>query len=320
MTLAKAINNALHEIMKEDEKVIVLGEDVGIDGGVFRITEGLYERFGAKRVMDTPLSEAGIIGFSIGMAIAGLKPVPEIQFDGFIYPAFNQLVNHAARIRNRTRSEFHCQMTLRVPYGGGIRALEHHAESMEAIYGHIQGLKVVIPSNPFDAKGLLVASIRDEDPVIFFEPKRLYYLVKEEVPLGLYEEQIGKARIIQEGNDLTLISYGSMMFDSMLAVKELEKYSIEVIDLRTIKPIDEETLIKSVAKTGKCIIVHEGPRTFGVAAETIARINDHVFYSLEKPIQRVTGFDVPFPLPLHERYYLPNKERIIDAIEKIMEK
>ena len=319
MTMMAALNNALHEIMEADKDVIVLGEDVGVNGGVFRITVGLVEKYGEKRVLDTPLAEAGIVGFAVGMSLAGLKPVAECQFSGFIYPAYQELVSHAARIRNRTRGSFHCGMVLRAPYGGGIKALEHHAESMEVVYGHVQGLKVVIPSNPYDAKGLLIASIRDEDPVVFLEPKRLYHLSKGEVPEGLYEVPLGKANVVREGTQLTLVAYGSMMFDCLNVVEELkDKYSIELIDLRTISPMDSETVINSVKKTGRCVIVHEAPRTFGLAAELIARINDKIFYSLEKPVERVTGYDVPFPLALHEKHYLPDREKIIAGIEKIM--
>ena len=317
LTIIEAINLALKQEMKKDKSVLVLGEDVGVDGGVFRATDGLLKLFGKERVIDTPLSEAGIVGTSIGMSLAGLKPVAEIQFDGFVYPAFDQLVSHAARFRTRSRGTLSCPLVVRFPYSGGIRALEHHSESMEALFRHVPGLKVVIPSNPVDAKGLLIASIRDPDPVIFLEPKRIYRAVKEEVPTKEYVIPLGKAKVMQEGSDVTVISYGASMHETMKAVAELES-SIELIDLRTISPLDDETIITSIKKTGRCVIVHEGPRSCGIAAEIIARINEKALLNLQAPIKRVTGVDTVMPLYKLEKEYLPSVERIKKAIEETL--
>ena len=318
LNMVEAINLALHQEMKKDKKVVVLGEDVGIDGGVFRVTEGLYKKFGRERVIDTPLAESGIVGISIGMAVNGLKPVAEIQFEGFMAPAFDQLVTHASRIRNRSRGRFTVPMVLRTPYGGGIKALEHHSEAPETYYIHIPGLKVVMPSTPYDAKGLLISAIRDPDPVIFFEPKKIYRAIKQDVPEKEYSIPIGKANVVKEGNDATLITYGSLVRTSLKTVENLSE-SVEVIDLRTLKPLDTETIINSVSKTGRVVIVHEAPKTLGLGAEISALINEKALLSLEAPVERVTGFDVVVPLPKTEHYYFPDEKRIQKAIKKVME-
>jgi pyruvate dehydrogenase E1 component beta subunit len=317
MNLIQAINDALKVEMEKDKDVILLGEDIGVDGGVFRATDKLIDLYGADRVADTPLSESGIIGSSVGLAMYGLKPVCEIQFSGFIYSGMEQLVSHAARVRNRSRGSLKCQMVLRAPYSGGIHAPEHHSESMEAFYGHAQGLKVVIPYSPYDAKGLLISAIRDPDPVIFLEPKKIYRAVKQEVPEGEYTVPIGKANVMQEGDDLTVISWGAMMKNTYGVVSQIKDKSIELIDLRTISPLDMETVIDSVEKTGKCLIVQEAPRSFGPASEIIAQLNEKSLTSLEAPVARLTGFDVPFPLHKLENYYLPNGKRIANAINKL---
>ena len=274
-TLVDAINSGLMVEMEKDPSVIVLGEDVGKEGGVFRVTEGLQVKFGPKRVFDTPLAESGIIGVSIGMAVKGLRPVAEIQFEGFLHPAMDQIMNHAARIRNRSRGRYTCPLVIRSPWGGGIHAPEHHSESPEALFAHTPGIKVVVPSSPYDAKGLIISAIRDPDPVLFFEPKRIYRAVREEVPDGEYTVPIGKAKVIREGGDLTIISWGAMVREVLRAAETAEKegFKAEVIDLRTISPMDEETYLESVRKTGRVVIVHEAPPTCGVGAEIIARIN-----------------------------------------------
>ena len=316
MNMVEALNSALFNIMQQDKNVIVLGEDVARDGGVFRVTDGLWQKF-SSRVFDTPLAESAIVGTSIGLAIAGLKPVAEIQFEGFTYPALDQLINHASRIRNRSRGRFQSSLVLRSPFGGGVKALEHHSDSPETYFAHIPGLKLVIPSHPYDAKGLLIASIKDPNPVIFFEPKKIYRSIKEEVPAKLYEIELGKANIFVKGNDLTLITYGSWVKEIVDVVNE-SKYSIEVIDLRTLKPLDEETIINSVNKTGRCLIINEAPRFLNYSAEIISIINEKCFKSLKHHVERVTGFDTVMPMPKHEDYYLPSKKRIKHAIEKVM--
>jgi pyruvate dehydrogenase E1 component beta subunit len=319
MNMVQAINTALMQEMEKDQSVVLLGEDIGVNGGVFRVTEGLWQKFGDKRVIDTPLAESGIIGVSIGMAVYGLKPVPEMQFDGFSILALDQLINHASRIRNRTRGRFHVPLTVRIPYSGGIRALEHHSDSPETYFVHTPGLKVVVPSGPYDAKGLLISAIRDPDPVIYLEPKRVYRAIKEEVPEEEYTIPIGEAKIVQAGGDITVITYGAMLKIVKEAVEKIgEKYSIEILDLRILSPMDTDAIIKSVSKTGRCVIVHEAQKTLGMAAEIIARINEKALLSLEAPIERVTGYDVIYPLPKLENYYLPNAERIMNAIERTM--
>jgi len=315
LNLAESINLALSQEMAKDERVLVLGEDVGLNGGVFRVTDGLQKRFGCDRVVDTPLSESGIIGSSIGLAMAGLRPVPEIQFEGFMGPAYDQLTTQAARTRTRTRGTLTCPLTVRVPVGGGIHAPELHGDSPEAIYAHTPGLKVVMPSRPYDAKGLLISAIRDPDPVIFFEPKRVYRSFKEEVPEEEYTIPIGKASILSEGTDITVISWGAMVFQCLDAIDCLpEEVSVELIDLRTIWPIDVETIAESVRKTGRCVIVHEAPKTAGMGAEISTLIQENCFLHLEAPVQRVTGYDVPMPYYKLEMEYLPDADRIAKGI------
>ncbi len=318
--MVEAINLALREEMEKDDRIIILGEDVGREGGVFRVTDGLQAKFGEQRVVDTPLAETGIVGTAMGMALYGLRPVAEIQFDGFLYPCLDQITNHIGRIRNRSRGRFTCPLVIRVPYGGGIHAPEHHSESPEAILAHTPGIKVVIPSTPFEAKGLLVSSIRDPDPVIFLEPKRIYRAIREDVPEGDYTIPLGKARLVQEGKDVTAIAWGAMVREVLNAAEELkrDKIDLEVIDLRTISPMDVDAITTSVKKTGKAVIVHEAPRTCGLGAEIIALINEKAFLSLQAPIERVTGFDVPVPLLKSEHYYLPNPKRIVVAVKKVM--
>lgn len=316
MNIVQAINSAIKQEMKRDKNVILLGEDVGVNGGVFRVTDGIYKAF-PDRVFDTPLAESAIVGTSIGLAAYGLRPIAEIQFSGFLPGGFEQLISHAARIRNRSRGRFTCPLVVRVPYSGGIRAPEHHSESMESCYIHIPGLKVVIPSTPSDAKGLLASAIRDPDPVVFLEPKRIYRAVKEEVAEGEFTIPLGEARVRKKGSDLTLISWGAMMIPTLQAA---EKSSIdcEVIDLRTVSPIDLETIEKSVVKTGRAVIVHEAPKTLGLGAELSALLSEREILHLKAPLQRVTGWDIPFPLYKMEKSYLPSVERIEKAIQKVM--
>jgi pyruvate dehydrogenase E1 component beta subunit len=315
LDLVGAINLALAQEMERDERIVLLGEDIGLNGGVFRATDGLQKRFGCERVVDSPLSESGIIGTSIGLAMAGMRPVPEIQFEGFLGPAYDQLVNQAARCRSRTRGAFTCPMTVRVPIGGGIHAPELHSDSPEAVYAHTPGLKVVMPSRPYDAKGLLLSALRDPDPVIFFEPKRVYRSLKEEVPEEEYTIPIGKAQVVSEGTDLTLIAWGAMVSECLEAIDRLpEEVSIELIDLRTIYPMDVETIANSVSKTGRAVVVHEAPRTSGFGAEVSSLIQEHCFLSLEAPVQRVTGFDTPMPYYKLEKAYLPDADRIVAGV------
>ncbi len=316
LNMVQAINLALHEEMEKDPAVVVMGEDVGVDGGVFRVTEGLLNKFGSERVIDTPLAESGIVGTAIGMAVSGLKPVAEIQFEGFSYMTIDQLAAHASRIRYRSRGTYHCPMVIRAPYGGGVRALEHHSEAVATFFIHIPGLKVVIPSSPYDAKGLLLSSIRDPDPVFFFEPKKLYRALREEVPEGDYTVPLGEGKKLTEGDDVTLVSWGAMVRVCQEALEKVKDISVELIDLRTLSPLDEKIIIDSVRKTGRCVVVHEEPRTLGLGAEIIARINEKAFLNLEAPVKRVTGYDVPVPLPKLEDYYLPDAERVADAIKE----
>jgi pyruvate dehydrogenase E1 component beta subunit len=316
MNMAKAINLALLEAMTKDPKVIVMGEDVGPDEGVFRITEGLYAKFGGDRVIDTPLAESGIIGTAIGMAIYGMRPVCEIQFSGFDYYNYHQLESHAARFRNRTRGRLTVPMVMRAPYGGGIRALEHHSESREAIYAHTPGLKVVIPSGPRNARALLHSAIQDPDPVIYYEPKACYRLFREDVPEAMETLPLGKAQVVKTGKDITLISYGASMRAVLEAAETLEEedgVKAEIVDLLSICPLDTETIVNSVQKTGRAVVVHEGPRTCGLAAEVIARINEKVLMYLEAPVVRVTGYDVPIPYFSKEQAYLPDADKVLNA-------
>lgn len=311
LTLIQAINLALAQELERDDRVVILGEDVGVNGGVFRATEGLAARFGEHRVQNTPLDESGIIGVSIGLAMAGMRPIPEIQFEGFLGPAYDQIVNHAARYRNRTRGAISIPLTIRVPVGGGIHAPELHSDSPEAIYTHSPGLKVVMPSTPRDAKGLLAAAIRDPDPVIFFEPKRVYRAFREEVPEEDYTIPIGQAKIVNEGDDITVVTWGASVFQCLEAMDRLpEDVSLELIDLRTIDPIDTDTIAASVEKTGRCVVVHEAPLTCGLGAEISARIQERCFLHLEAPVQRVAGFDTIMPYYKLELAYLPDAERI----------
>lgn len=314
MTMVQAINHALHQEMERDDSVLVLGEDVGVDGGVFRVTDGLLEKYGEERVIDTPLAEAGIIGASVGMAVAGLRPVAEIQFSGFSYLAFHQLESHAARMRWRSNGAYHVPLVLRMPYAGGVRALEHHSESREAYWAHTPGLKMVIPSGPRNARALLLSAIRDPDPVIYYEAKSIYRAFREEVPEEEETIPIGQAQIVREGKDLTLIAYGAMMRPTLAAADKLQEedgVQAEVIDLLTISPLDGETLAGSVRKTGRAVVIHEAPRSFGPGAEVISRLVEKAFWYLEAPIGRVTGFDVIIPLFAFEQVYLPGVERIL---------
>lgn len=315
LNMVQAINLALKEEMQRDSSVVILGEDVGKDGGVFRVTEGLWEQFGHERVIDTPLAESGIVGAAIGMAVYGLKPVAEIQFMGFIYPAIDQIFSHAARIRTRTRGRFTCPLVIRTPYGAGIKAPDLHSESTEALFCHMPGVKVVVPSTSYNAKGLLISAIRDPDPVIFLESTRLYRLIKEDVPEGEYTIPLGKARVVQEGKDVTVIAWGSMLHRALQAVEGLDA---EVIDLMTLNPFDEETILKSVKKTGRVVIIHEAPKTCGFGAELSATIAEDAMLYLKGPIIRVAGYDVVMPLPKLEDYYMPTVERIKKGIEEVM--
>jgi pyruvate dehydrogenase E1 component beta subunit len=318
LNMVEAINLALDQEMKKDKRVIILGEDVGIDGGVFRVTDGLFKKHGKERVIDTPLSESGIVGTSIGLAAYGMRPVAEIQFEGFMTPAFDQLISHASRIRNRSRGRYSVPMVVRAPYGGAVHALEHHSEAPEAIYAHVPGLKVVIPSSPYDAKGLLISAIRDPDPVIFFEPKKVYRAVKEEVPEEEYAVPIGKARVVKEGNDISIITFGSSVRTCLSIAQKVEDVSIEVIDLRTISPLDDETILNSVKKTGRALIVHEAPRTLGVGAEISATINENLLSSLKAPVKRITGYDIIIPLPPHELMNFPHESKILKGLKEVM--
>jgi pyruvate dehydrogenase E1 component beta subunit len=316
MTMVQALNLALHQEMKRDENVVALGEDVGVDGGVFRVTDGLHEEFGKERVIDTPLAEAGIVGMSIGMGVFGLKPVCEIQFSGFSYEAFHQIENHAARLRWRSRGAFTVPMVLRTPYGGGVRALEHHSESREVFWSHIPGVKMVIPSGPRNARALLVAAIRDPDPVIFYEPKAVYRAFREEVPDAEETLPIGQSQRVREGDDLTMVGYGAMMRPTLEAADMLadkDGVQADVIDLLTLSPLDDEKFTESVRRTGRVVLVHEAPGSFGPGGELIARVMEKSFFYLEAPIARVAGFDVPIPLFSREKIYLPGADRIFRA-------
>ena len=320
-TLLAAINSGLAEALEEDDSVVVYGEDVGVNGGVFRVTAGLQQRFGKRRCFDSPLAESALVGTAVGMAMAGLKPVVEIQFSGFAWPAFNQIVCHAARTRNRSRGTLTLPLVIRMPYGGNLKALEHHVESMEATFAHVPGLKVVIPSTPHDAKGLLLGAIRDPDPVIYMEPKRSYHSPQQEIPESPYTLPLGRARVEQPGDAVTLIAYGAMMREARAAAAYLRGRSVavELIDLRTIYPYDCEAVLSSVRKTGRVVVVHEGPRSFGVAAELIALVTEELFMYLEAPPRRVTGSDAVIPLPAAEHYYFLTAEHIVDAVQETVE-
>ncbi len=315
LTVVQAVNRALHEAMRADPDVVVLGEDVGVNGGVFRATDGLLKEFGADRVLDTPLSETGIVGTAIGMALYGLKPVAEIQFLDFIYPAFDQIVSELAKLRYRSGGQFPCHVVIRTPYGGGIKGGLYHSQSTEAYFCHTAGLKVVVPSTPADAKGLLLSAVADEDPVIFLEPKRIYRAVSGEVPDGDHRVPFGQARTVRDGTDVSVFAYGAMVPPSAEAATTLagEGISAEVVDLRSLVPLDEAAVLASVAKTGRAVVVHEAARFCGFGAELAALLAEKAFYSLKAPIARVTGYDTPFPYAL-EHVYLPGPERIAAAV------
>ena len=321
ITLIEGVTMALAHEMEHDERVVVLGEDVGVNGGVFRATAGLQQRFGPERVMDTPLAEAMIAGVAIGMSAHGMIPVAEIQFMGFIYPAFDQMISHAGRLRHRTRGRLTCPMVLRAPYGGGIHAPEHHSESTEALFAHIPGVRVVIPSSPTRAYGLLLAAMRNPDPVVFLEPKRIYRLAKQEVPDDGQELPLDVCYILREGSDVTIVTWGAMTHETMKAAAELHQdgISCEVIDLATISPIDSDTIVESVEKTGRLVIVHEAALTCGVGAEVAALVAERALYDLQAPIQRVTGYDTVMPLFRLEMEYLPSVRRITDAVRTTLE-
>lgn len=319
-TLVDAVRLALNHAMEDDETVVILGEDVGIDGGVFRATEGLWQRFGGDRVRDTPLSETAIAGVSVGLAAQGFRPVAEIQFMGFMYPAIDQMVNHASRLRTRTRGRLSCPMVLRVPCGGGIRAPEHHSESTEAMLAHIPGLRVVVPSSPRKAYGLLLAAIADPDPVVFLEPKRIYRSIKEPMDDTGEPLSLDRCFVLREGTDLSIVTWGAMTVEALAAAEQLtaEGVSAEIIDVATLKPMDVDGIVASVEKTGRCVIVHEAAKTCGVGAEVAASIMEHAFLSLLAPIERVTGYDTVMPLPRLESHYMPDPSRIVDAARRAL--
>jgi len=321
LTLVQAVRDGLYGEMERDDSVLVMGEDVGKNGGVFRATQGLYDEFGDERVVDTPLAEAGIVGTAVGMAAYGMRPVPEIQFMGFIYPAFDQIISHAARLRTRSRGRYTCPMVVRAPYGGGIRAPEHHSESKEAFFVHEPGLKVVIPSTPYDTKGLLASAIRDPDPVVFLEPKLIYRAFREEVPDETYTVPLGEAAVRREGADVSVYTWGAMTRPTMEAAEDLAEEGIdcEVVDLRTLSPMDTDTILESFRKTGRAVVVHEAPKTGGLAGEITATIQEEALLYQEAPVKRVTGFDVPFPLYALEDYYLPESARIANGIRETVE-
>ena len=321
LTLVQAVRDGLYGEMERDDDVLVMGEDVGKNGGVFRATQGLYDEFGDDRVIDTPLAESGIIGTAVGMSAYGLRPVAEIQFLGFIYPGFDQIVSHAARLRTRSRGRYTCPMVIRAPYGGGIRAPEHHSESKETFFVHEPGLKVVIPSTPHDAKGLLASAVQDPDPVMFLEPKLIYRAFREEVPDDSYTVPLGEAAVRREGSDVSVFTWGAMTRPTMEAAEDLAEEGIdaEVVDLRTLSPLDEETILESFKKTGRAAVVHEAPKTGGLAGEITSTIQEKALMYQEAPIERVTGFDTPFPLYAMEDYYLPEAARITDGIREAAE-
>jgi pyruvate dehydrogenase E1 component beta subunit len=321
LTLVEAVLDGLCTEMARDEDVLVLGEDVGENGGVFRATDGLVDEFGEDRVVDTPLAESGIVGTAVGLAARGFRPVPEIQFLGFAYPAFEQIVNHAARLRSRSRGQYTCPMVVRTPYGGGIRAPEHHSESTETFFVHYPGLKVAMPSTPADTKGLLASAIRDPDPVVFLEPARIYRSFREAVPGGEHTVPLGEAAVRREGEDVSVFTWGSMTHPTLDAADYLadeDGVDVEVVDLRTLFPLDVDAVVESVQNTGRAAVVHEAPQTGGIGAEVAATIQEEALVYLEAPIERVTGFDVPFPLYATEDYYLPERARIVDALRDVV--
>ncbi|ULB33194.1 MULTISPECIES: alpha-ketoacid dehydrogenase subunit beta [Proteiniphilum] len=318
MTMVQAINNALDIKLSEDGSIVVYGEDVGFGGGVFRVTEGLQRKYGVERVFDSPLAESGIAGTALGMAVSGLRPVVELQFEGFTFPAFNQIISNVSRLQNRSRGKFNVPVVIRFPYGGGINALEHHSDSPEALFAHIPGLKVVIPSTPYDAKGMLISAIESNDPVIFMEPKRIYRAIRQEVSDEKFTLPLGKAKVVQEGTDITLVAFGAMIRECRKAVAMAEEagISVELIDLRSVYPIDRETVGRSIRKTGRMVIVAEAHESFSVGSELIAVANEEAFLYLEAPPVRVMGFDTVVPLAQGERYYVISPDRIYYEIEK----
>jgi 2-oxoisovalerate dehydrogenase E1 component beta subunit len=321
ITMAKALNTALRDAMEADDRVVLLGEDVGTNGGVFRVTDGLQKDFGEHRVMDTPLAESGIMGISIGLALRGYRPVPEMQFDGFSYPALDQVISHLAKYRNRSKSTASMPVVVRIPYGGGIGAVEHHSESPEALYAHTGGLKVVTPATPADAYSLLLQSIESDDPVIFLEPKRRYWL-KQELDLPVTTEPLGTARVLREGGDCTVVAYGPMVkvaLDAAEAAASEGIGSLEVIDLRTLVPLDEQTLIASASRTGRMVVVHEAPEFLGMGAEIAARVTEAAFFHLEAPVLRCTGLDTPYPPARLEATYLPSVDRVIWTVQRSLD-
>lgn len=322
MTMVEALNNALTLELERDERVVLFGQDIGVNGGVFRVTEHLQRRFGELRVFDTPLSESAIIGSAVGMSVYGLRPVAEIQFAGFLFVCMNQLVSQAARMRSRSGGVYTCPLVVRAPYGGGVRTPEMHSDSLEGVFLQTPGLKVVIPATPVDAKGLLASAIADPDPVLFLENIKLYRSFRQETPQEHYLIPLGKAKTVQEGSDVSVFAYGAMVHVALEAAKQaLQQLGthVEVIDLRTIWPLDEEAIVASVEKTGRAVIVHEAPRAGGVGAEVTAIINEHCLYSLLKPVGRVTGYDTPYPMPGQEDYYLPTPKKVLAAIREVME-
>jgi pyruvate dehydrogenase E1 component beta subunit len=322
MTMIEALNSALALEMERDQRVVLLGQDVGKNGGVFRVTEHLQQKFGEERVFDTPLSESGIIGSSVGMAIYGLRPIAEIQFAGFLFICMNQLVSQAARIRFRSAGAYTCPLVVRAPYGGGVRSPELHSDSLEGVFLQTPGLKVVIPSNPYDAKGLLASAVADPDPVLFLENIKLYRSFRQETPEEHYSIPLGKAKTVQEGTDVSVFAYSAMVNAALEAAKLAQQEmgtSVEIIDLRTVWPLDEQAIVNSVEKTGRAIVVHEAPRAGGIGAEVTAIINEHCLYSLLKPVERVTGYDTPYPVPGLEDYYLPTPAKVLTALRRAME-
>ena len=320
LNLVEAVTNALDVAMEKDQNVVVFGEDVGVEGGVFRATKGLQSKYGEGRIFDSILAESNIVGAGIGMAINGLKPVVEIQFSGFVFPALNQIITHAARMRNRTRGLYTVPIVIRMPSGGGVRALEHHSEMLEVLFAHTAGLKVVMPSTPYDAKGLLLAAIEDPDPVIFLEPTRIYRAFKQEVPDAYYTIPLGKAKVLSEGSSLTVVAWGAMVRETQKAIEILEKegHSIELIDLRTISPIDKETIVNSVQKTGRFAVVHEAATSFGPGAELITMVNEGAFLYLEAPPKRIASSDTIVPLPKGEHHYIPDVDYIVSELRSVL--
>lgn len=321
MNMAQALNDALAVALEADPRVVLIGEDVGTTGGVFRVTDGLQQRFGDERVIDTPVAESGIVGAAFGMAIAGMRPVAEIQFLGFSYPAYDQVVSHVGRIRNRSNHRFSAPMVIRIPFGGGIGAAEHHSEASEAMYAHTPGIKVVAPATPATAKGLLLAAIEDADPVVFLEPIRVYRAIKEEVPEGHYLTPIGRAEVVREGADATIVAYGAMVRDALKAADALaaDSVAVEVVDLRTLSPIDAATVVASAVKTGRVVAVSEGHRTAGIASEIVAIVQEKALYSLLAPVARVTGWDTVVPLKRTEQHHIPSVGRIVAAVRRTLE-